>query len=110
MTTIKLTAAQSSFLEFEVIERHIDDDDESKRAVCWVLLDSLHKSKGHRVDIEDRDTMREMLLDVLNFIDDEIERHKHGDERALGRIGGVDTAQEARILHRSGAAILDKLR
>ena len=64
MKTIKVTPAQASFLELEIIERYIDDDDDDKRAVCWVLLDSLQKSKGHRADIEDRDTMREMLLEV----------------------------------------------
>jgi len=108
--TVKVTPAQASFLEIEIIERYIDDEDDDKRSVCWVLLDSLTKSKGRSVDIEDRATMREMLLDAINFIDDEIEAHKAGDRRALGRIGGVDTAQEARILHRSGAAILDKPR
>lgn len=108
--TITLTEPQSSFLQLEIVERFIDDDEKAYREVAWVLLDSLERSKGRRADVWNKRSLREMVLGVINFIDDEIEAAKKGDKRALGRIGGVDTIAEARAIHRSGQAILNKLR
>lgn len=108
--TIKLTEPQASFLELEIVERFIDDDDESLREVCWVLLSSLIASKGKSAEVWDKEILGGMVLTVINFIDDQIEDDRRGDSRALGRIGGIDTIQEARALHRVGEAILKKLR
>lgn len=108
--TITLTEPQASFLQLEIVERFIDDDEEAYREVAWVLLGSLERSKGRRADVWNKRALRDMILDVINFIDDEIEYAKKGDRHALGRIGGVDTIGEARALHRSGQAILKKLR
>ena len=108
--TIRLTEPQASFLQLEIVERFIDDDEEAYREVAWVLLGSLERSKGRQADVWNKRALREMVLYVINFIDDEIELAKRGDRHALGRIGGVDTIAEARAIHRSGQAILNKLK
>lgn len=110
MLALRLTTAQAEFLDVEIIGRHIDDDDEGNRSVCWVMLDSFIESKGTRVNVDDRGALQVMILEAINGIDDEIENHKRGDARALARIGGVDTVQEAMALHRAGTAILAKIR
>ena len=110
MLALKLTPAQASFLEVEIIARHIDDDDDDNRSACWVLLDSFIKSKGTRVNVEDRGALQVMILEAINAIDAEIANHNQGDARALDRIGGVDTIQDAMALHRSGRTVLAKIR
>lgn len=110
---IMLTEPQASFLEIEILGRFIDDENEPKAAeLAMAVAESLEASGNRRLDLdeEDRRLLQAVILDVLNFIDDEIENYKKGDSSALRHIGGVDTLQSARGLYKTGESIRDKLK
>lgn len=109
MKLILLTEHQSSFVEIELIGRHIDDDDPHAREVMEIVLDHFDRSRGRSLAVPDAEMLRDMVLEVVNDIDDEIEAHKKGDRYALGRIGGVDTVSQARALQRTGESIWKRL-
>lgn len=109
---IALTEPQVSFLEIEILGRFIDDQDEPQAAeLAMAVAESLEASDNRRLDLEpgEERLLRAIILDVLNFIDDEIENYKKGDRSALGHIGGVDTLQAARGLYKTGESLYKRL-
>lgn len=109
MKLVRITEAQASFLEVEIVGRYIDDEEEHYAAVADIVREHLVWSNGTSMAVPS-ETLVEMLLDVANAIDDECEAARKGDARALGRIGGVDTLVDARRLHRTAEALLKKAR
>ena len=109
MLLIPLTPAQSSFVEVELLGRFLEDEDDRVARVMDVVLDHFQRSRGTSLAVPDAELMQGLVLSVINFIDDEIEEAKSGDDRALSRIGGVETIAEARNLRRAGSAIWQKL-
>lgn len=109
MRLILLSEPQAAFVEVELLGRYLDDDDPHVRDVMDIVLDHFERSRGKSLAVPDAEVLRDLVLDVINFIDDELEEHRKGDPRALDRIG-VEDAKQARGLHRSGEAILKRLR
>jgi|GEM_PF-3586298 len=109
MKVFRITEPQSSFVQVELLGRYLLDDDDYVRDTMETVLDHYDRSHGRVLAVPDEDLMRGLVLDVINFIDDEIENYHKGDRRALSRIG-VDTAGEARGLHRTGESLLKKMR
>ena len=99
MNLVRITEPQASFLEVEIVGRYLEDEDEEAE-VAAIVADHLERSRG--VSMAVPPLLPRMLLDVINAMDDEIERAKKGDATALRRIGGVDTIKQARDLWRTG--------
>jgi hypothetical protein len=98
MKLVRITEPQASFLEVEIVGRYLEDEGEEAE-VAAIVADHLERSRG--VSMAVPSLLPRMLLDVINAMDDEIERAKKGDATALRRIG-VDTLKQARGLWRSG--------
>jgi len=112
MKLFPITPAQASFLEIEIVGRYLDDEDTEEARVAANIAEHLERSRGTAMAVGEfhRDALARMLLELINDMDDEIERAKKGDSDALGRLGGIDTVKQARGLWASGFALWKKVR
>jgi len=102
MILLPVTEAQRSFIQIEVVERHEDSEDPQVRSVVEVVRDHLNLKYGGGLAVPNI-VLADLLLEVINGIDDAIE---HGESERQG----YGNAREARNLHRTGAALLKKVR
>ena len=111
MKLVRITEAQASFLEVEIVGRYIDDEEEHFAAVADIVREHLVRSNGTAMAVP-HDTLVEMLLDVANAIDDEIEQLRKGKTHwsRLEIIGELPSLADARRLHRTAEALLAKAR
>jgi hypothetical protein len=105
--TIRVTPAQADFLWVEIVGRYAGDDGDEAQ-VAEQVAESLRASKGRAIRVTDTPTLSRAIIDIINDFDDEIERAKKGNMRALDRIGGVETIADARALWRAGNALWRK--
>lgn len=107
MKLLPLTSAQASFVEVEIIGRYIDDDDDERvAAVMGVIADHFERTRATGTPglaVTDAELLRGLILDVINDIDDAIEAGRSEEQ-------GYGDARAARGLHRTGTALLKKIR
>jgi len=97
-----LTPAQASFVQVEIVDRYIDDEDPDIRATAEVVAEHLGRKHGGDLAVPN-DLVAGMILDAINGIDDAVEAGRAEHE-------GYGSAREARGLHRTGTALLKKVR
>jgi len=120
MRLVRITEPQASFLEIEIVGRYAEDEFDLD-AVAAIVDEHLVLSRGTKMAVPNK-LLVEMLLDAANDIDDAIEEafkrrelvkklgmEMSSDSGALGHIG-VETIGEARRLHCTAIALLNKAR
>jgi len=106
MKILPLSSAQASFIEIEIIGRYIDDDDDNVRRMIEVVADHFERTSATGkagLALPDVTLLRVLILDVINNIADAVEDKRSEEE-------GYGNGREAMNLHRTGSALLKKLR
>jgi hypothetical protein len=103
MKLLPITETQSSFLDVEIVGRHIDDEDPEVAAVVEIVAEHLARSGGKSFAVPNAAVLRRLILDVVNAIDDAIVGDRSEKE-------GFGAPKDARGLQRTGDSLSKKLR
>lgn len=102
MKLLPLTPVQRSFVEVEIIGRYEDDNDPRIRNTINIVKAHLGARFGGGLAVPSF-VLENLLLETINSIDDAITNGKSEHE-------GFGTPKQARALHRTGSALLTKVR
>jgi hypothetical protein len=102
MKILPLTPAQRSFVEVEIIGRYEDDEDPQVERTIEIVKTHFGRRFGGGLAVPNV-VLSDLILDTINGIDDAIEE---GSTQGYG----YGTKRQARALHRTGAALLTKVR